>query len=599
MKNLAYTLLCSLLLIIACKSEAEIDLPSTPTTPEMEEEMEMESMPPTNIEDWQPAMQNAVVSVIGQVVDRDNEPIVDALITLDNQTYTTDIYGHFFITNKNLNRAGSFLVVEKEGYFKGSRRFFPKEEVKNRVKIQLIEKVFNQSFAANDGGTIQGGDGALVEFAPSSFSTESGAIYTGMVQVAAKWLNPSLVESFDQMPGNLQGINTQITEVALATYGMIVVELEDESGNPLQLTTGKTATLTMPVPNNLLAGAPRDIPLWYFNENLGMWVEEGAASLVDGNYVGAVSHFSFWNCDDPFLLINLDFQVETSDGIVLDNYLVEIQISGSSTLGSTGYGYTDSDGTIDALVPKEEVLIIKIHSECGDIILEEMVGPFGMDTSLGTLVVPASSSFNTTFSGTLLDCNNDPLINGVVVLEEGDNRYYHYTDAADFTFSRVTCGVSDLTIKGINTTEVIQSNASPAMHDTNNDLGDIIVCDNLLENFISITVDGTTAIFLNAAYESNGADTNIFSRDNTSNDHIAFLGFDGITVGDYKDNHFMEVIRSDIYDWDLFPDSATGQFENFEVTQYGPKIIGTFSGKVTGKGAGENSVLVGEFSINL
>ena len=420
-----------------------------------------------------------------------------------------------------------------------------------------------------------------------------------MVQVASKWLNPSLITSFDQMPGNLQGVNTELEEVALATYGMIVVELEDPSGQPLQISEGKTASLTMPVPNNLLAGAPATIPLWYFNEDVGIWVQEGTATLEGDQYVGNVSHFSFWNCDDPFLLTNLDFQVETSDGIALDNYLVEIQISGSSILGSTGYGYTDNAGGIDALVPKDEVLIINIHSECGDIIFEETVGPFGMDASLGTLVVPATTVSNTTFTGTLLDCNNDPLLNGVVVLEEGDNRYYHYAEASEFTFSRITCGISDLSIVGINSADMIQSNPSPATHDTSNELGDIIVCDNVLENFISITVDGTTAIFLNATFESNGQNTNVFSQDNSSEDHIVFLGFDGITVGDYKDNHFMEVIRSDIYDWDLFPDSPNGQFENFEITQYGPKIIGTFGGKVVGEGTGENSVLIGEFSINL
>ena len=154
-------------------------------------------------------------------------------------------------------------------------------------------------------------------------------------------------------------------------------------------------------------------------------------------------------------------------------------------------------------------------------------------------------------------------------------------------------------ITAVNTTDMIQTDPYPAMHDTNNDLGEIIVCDNLLENYISVTMDGTTAIFLNSTYENSGTNTSVFSQDNSSNDHIVYLGFSGTTIGEYQNDHFFEVIRSDIYNWDLYPNTSNGQFENFEVTQYGPKIIGTFSGEVVNSQTGVISNAVGEFNVNL
>jgi hypothetical protein len=35
--------------------------------------------------------------------------------------------------------------------------------------------------------------------------------------------------------------------------------------------------------------------LWSFDEAKGLWKEEGQAIKTGSNYVGDVSHFSFWN----------------------------------------------------------------------------------------------------------------------------------------------------------------------------------------------------------------------------------------------------------------------------------------------------------------
>ena len=41
------------------------------------------------------------------------------------------------------------------------------------------------------------------------------------------------------------------------------------------------------------------MPLWYFDEQKGMWVEEGVATKQGNQYVGTVNHFTDWNCDIP------------------------------------------------------------------------------------------------------------------------------------------------------------------------------------------------------------------------------------------------------------------------------------------------------------
>ena len=97
---------------------------------------------------------------------------------------------------------------------------------------------------------------------------------------------------------------------------MMAVELQGASGESLNIAEGSTATLTFPIPQEILGNAPAEIPLWSFNENLGLWVEESVASLQGSNYVGEVSHFSFWNCDAPFELVELSFQLVDHKQIV-------------------------------------------------------------------------------------------------------------------------------------------------------------------------------------------------------------------------------------------------------------------------------------------
>ena len=107
------------------------------------------------------------------------------------------------------------------------------------------------------------------------------------------------------MPGNLTGLTTNNEQKLLQTYGMIAVELEGGAGEKLNLAAGKIATISMPIPASMVASAPATIPLWYFNDTTGVWIEQGTATKQGSNYLGTVSHFSFWNCDVPSNFVNL------------------------------------------------------------------------------------------------------------------------------------------------------------------------------------------------------------------------------------------------------------------------------------------------------
>ena len=172
----------------------------------------------------------------------------------------------------------------------------------------------------------------------------------------------------------------------------------------------------------------------------------------------------------------------------------------------------------------------------------------------------------------------------MVIISEGGLKYYLYPNGATFSYSRLTCGQAALTVKGVNTTDLVESNELSATHGIVNDFGNISVCGNQVQNYLILTVDGETATFVGMEYEtwSQGgfSNTNIFLNDSLQLETI-FIGFDGDTTGDYSNANFVEVIQSSANGWNLQGNNPQGfGFTTFEVTEYGPNIIGTFSGQL-------------------
>ena len=462
MKKLGLSTLLLLLLLSTCKKDI-IDEGTTPN--------------PTIIDKWTQDINNVNGSVVGLVVNENEEPIPDVEIKLRNLTTTTDAFGHFILTDVTLNTLGTFVTADKNGFFKGSRRFFPIADRENRIKIKMIEKSFDQTIDSQTGGIINIGTNASVDFKGSGFILANGDPYNGTVHVATKYLDPTSPSTFDQIPGNLQGVNSSYEEVVLRTYGMIGLEMEGDNGEPLNINSTSPAELKVKVPNALLANAPSEIPLWFFDEEIGMWVEEGNAILQNGQYVGEVEHFTFWNCDAPFPLVEMTFQVTDENEIPIENVKVQLSFDGPNSVASVVSGYTDSNGEVSGKVPKGETLTLIVSDQCDNDILTKEVGPFD-GTSNSTLVAtPANSVELTTISGTLEDCNGDLLDNGALMIKEGNNTSLHFITGGDFSFNIVTCNSGDeIEVIGLNMDSLLQSNPIVAISGTTNTLGNISVC---------------------------------------------------------------------------------------------------------------------------
>jgi hypothetical protein len=93
--------------------------------------------------------------------------------------------------------------------------------------------------------------------------------------------------------------------VTLESLGVMEFDLVDQDGNPITELDGP-ATVCMTIPDDLLPTVSDgdQIPLWYYDPEQGLWIEEGfgVVDLTGANaprMCGEVTHFTWWNYDRP------------------------------------------------------------------------------------------------------------------------------------------------------------------------------------------------------------------------------------------------------------------------------------------------------------
>ncbi len=349
-------------------------------------------------------------SVQGRVLDENGKPVENASVRSDLSTTTTDANGIFNLNNIQIGKTAGSVTLEKTGYFKGTRTLMVQSGSVNYVNIELIPKVNKGSFTASAGGLVTIDGGSTVEFSSNSIINTSGnTAYNGTVKVNAAWLDPTSSDLNSRMPGNLTGLDSASQLKLLQTFGMIAVELEGSGGEKLNIASGKKATIKFPIPASLSAQAPETIPLWFFNDTTGLWIEQGMAARQGNFYIGEVAHFSFWNVDKPGEFVSLKMKLTDNAGHSLPFFTVRLT---NTQNNSSSYGVTDSAGVVQGPVPSNSPLRREVLNSCGAVISESNIGPFGTDSDLGIVVLTVPEAKQVTISGSAVTCSGNLLQEG-------------------------------------------------------------------------------------------------------------------------------------------------------------------------------------------
>lgn len=434
--------------------------------------------------------------VTGIVIDENNLPVAGATVTSGSATTTTDRYGSFKLLNISLSKTNGTVKVNRPGYFNAYRTFVSVEGRINSIRIKLIPKVNSGSFSAASGGTVTIPGGGKLVMSPNSVTDAGGVAYTGMVNVSMTWIDPSSDDLPYLVMGDLRGITTTNEERGLSTYGMLGVELTGNSSQPLKIAEGKTAELTFPVPASLLSSAPATIDLWHFDETTARWKQEGTATKTGNNYIANVAHFTFWNCDAPFEVINLCMSLKDGNGQPIANAQVRIRRIVNNTFG---YGLTDMNGNVCGQVPKNEALILEVLNLCHEVIYSQNIGPFTVNTTLSPIIdIPVVNSL--TITGTIINCAGGNVTNGAAIINaSGGNHYYIPVTNGVFsiTIPRCSSGSFIFTVVGVDNSAILQSapiNAAGTTGIVN--VGTIQACGTSALQFVEFIVDGNPYILV-------------------------------------------------------------------------------------------------------
>jgi hypothetical protein len=523
---IAIAVFTALIFTLGCKRTEITETPNTPNTP-----------PTTNpIGSVVNDATQVTASVSGIVLDENNVPIANAVVTSGTTTTTTNSNGMFIFQNISLSKENGNITAVKAGYFKGVRSFKTTEGKNHSVRLQLMQRTLSGTVNAAAGGTINANGGATIVFPANAFVTSTGAAYTGTVNIYSRWIDPTAANLPFVIPGDLRGVSTTGVENILETYGMVGAELTDANGNVLKIAPGKTATIRFPIPASLNATAPASIALWHFDEATARWKENGTATKTGNIYTAQVDKFSFWNADAPNAnFINLDY--------TLINATTNTPLVSTSTKikrvanGSYGYGVTNSSGFVSGLVPRNEALVLEVTtiSGCNTIVYSQNIGPLAVSTSLGNINIAIPSSQFVNFTGTLTNCNGAAVTNGYVSLAAtGGYGAFGNTNATGvFSFSVLNCtgsGIASYTYQGLDNTTGQQSTLLSGINaNITVNLGTIVACSIAGVTDVYVAgVEGTAKVW------KNGVVTNLSNAVDSSAAFSVFVSGNDVYVAGYE-----------------------------------------------------------------
>ncbi len=296
--------------------------------------------------------------IYGFVSDVDGNALANVLVTSGNDTTVTSESGAYSFDKCRAVNSRCVIKFEENEYFSVVRTANI-EEGEARVDAVLMPQDTKEGvteitrFYNSQGATIKVGNMQITIPANSLVYENDGKPFYGSVFASAYYLNPNSENFTKEMPGgDMSGVTVDGKSVILLSYGMVEVTLKDSVNQKLQLKEGAESTLSFPIPEGFTENQKyNEIPLWYFDDEKGTWIEEGIATKNGDSYSGKIKHFSWHNLDYPNRRATICGRVTNKNGTPLPNVLVTISQTSART---------DKNGNYCAYVPKNTPVFVTV-----------------------------------------------------------------------------------------------------------------------------------------------------------------------------------------------------------------------------------------------
>lgn len=255
------------------------------------------------------------------------------------------------------------------------------------LTIQLVKVGVTGNVPIASGGTIDGPSSAQVVLPANGLVPSTGS---PAANVAVSITPINVATRTSDMPGDFSA--TSGGGIAqLQSFGAMLIDVRDSNNVRYGLAPGSTSTIRIPV-STRSANVPATVPLFYFDDSTGRWVQDGEATLAgtgsDRYYQGTVSRLSYWNADLITETIFVNGCVQTTAGQPAGNALVTsdgIDYSGSSLV------YTGTDGKFRLPIQRnsKSTVTAVVGTQLTNTV---SVGPSATDITLDPCLVTTSSS---------------------------------------------------------------------------------------------------------------------------------------------------------------------------------------------------------------
>lgn len=520
------------------------------------------------------------------VTDIEGRPLEGAFVEIGSVSGVSGEDGILNLYNVEIEEE-TYVKASLPDFFTASKRFKSESNRIEFVALTMVRRTKQASLQSSAGGNITI-DRVNIDFPAAAFQYENGSAYTGQVNFYGYTIYPDR-ETFTRiMPGNLEGIRTDQQRGILTSYGMLNLEIEDAGGEKLVLKDGSSATLTFEIASNQTSQAPATIPLWYFDEDKGYWIEEGMASRVGNTYVGDVNHFTIWNCDDwvNSLRVNVVFSHESGA------LSARSEVCFISPLGAKACEMTDSEGSVSANVEAGATYRVEISGNCLGGTNSFEIGPIQENDQ--TFYKSLEYSTSTTVNLKAQTCDGKPIENGLAYFTSGAGSFFYPVNKEISSFQVPNCGETVVSVILIDLNVNKESYTHACIPDAEASFNTVNACQNL-DEFLFLRVQGFPQYtFRDVSFSEEGGLSHVRAQGQVGNQ-------DGFTINFRMENGI--VIASSSGQIDM----PTGEFGHvlslqLNITQLDDnRVSGQFSGVVSagdnGQGGPEYSNFTGSFSV--
>jgi len=537
-------------------------------------------------------------SIRGIVTDEDGAFVPNAIVIVNGQSRQSDARGRFFFNNINVNKAGNIIQARAGNFFTGIAHSNFSPDGSSFVSINMVSKGVPEVIESLEGAVFTNPQGVKIDIPAGAIRRSNGAEYNGSVSVYSRWINPVDPEVGGIMPGALNATDEGGNPLVLATYGMVALALETATGEELSVKDGEFIDVEMPIPADLQATAPPEIPLWRYDTDQEEWLLEGACQKSGNSYLCRITSGGYWNCDVPLEAICLSGQFFYADSTFAAYQKVIVE---DLTDNFIYWGFTDSLGYFCGSVPRGGALLLTVKDQCDNVLYEMEIGPYSENFLLETIYLDQITDlFNINLSGTVAHCtSNDVVIGHLSIRYPGNLFIIPFEDSGfDINLELICVAFPEMEISAYSNS---QPQATPiTIHDqfTDLDLEEQFTCEDLPDYF-NLTIDGVDYWTATTKYSyRNNQTTNWLVLEGLSGKgkfQIDIRDYDGL--GTYTSSIFFETENTGLQ-VPLYPilDVASPDLSITITEDDGTYIIGNYNG-VRNNTDGTQTEFSGDFKI--